>query len=96
MSASANNWKLLILSSASFATGLAAGLLFTPASGEENRRRLQDSSGRAIRWIDEKYREIRQAAIGKWDKIREIIPNPYSATEHLHLDKDDLLTRSHA
>ncbi len=96
MAASSNKLEIILISLASFATGLAVGLLVSPMSGKENREWLQDQADQATDWLDEKGQEAIRSTSKKLREVKETIPDLYSATEDLNLDDDDLLTDSHA
>lgn len=94
--AASNKLEILLISVASFATGMAVGLLMAPKSGKENREWLQDQADQAVDWLDEKSQEAIHTTGRRLRRVKETIPDLYSATEDLDLDDDDLLTESHA
>lgn len=95
MAASSNKLEILLISLASFATGFAVGLFLTPKSGKENREWLHNQADQAVDWLDEKSHEAMYSTSQKIRKVKETIPDLYSATEDLNLEDDDLLTDSH-
>ena len=94
--AASNKLEIILISMASFATGLAVGMLMAPKSGKESREWLQDQADQAVDWLDEKGHETIHNTSEKLRHVKETIPDLYSATEDLDLDDDDLLTESHA
>ncbi|HKI46613.1 MAG TPA: YtxH domain-containing protein [Balneolales bacterium] len=94
--AASNKLEIILISMASFATGLAVGMLMAPKSGRESREWLQDQADQAVDWLDEKGHEAVHNTSEKLRQVKETIPDLYSATEDLDLDDDDLLTESHA
>ena len=94
--AASNKLEIILISMASFATGLAVGMLMAPKSGRESREWLQDQADQAVDWLDEKGQEAIHNTSEKLRQVKETIPDLYSATEDLDLDDDDLLTESHA
>jgi len=96
MAASSNKLEIILISMASFATGLAIGMLVSPMSGKENREWLQDQADQAADWLDEKGQDALRSTSKKLREVKETIPDLYSATEDLDLNDDDLLTDSHA
>lgn len=96
MAAYSNKLEILLISMASFATGLTIGMLMAPKSGKESREWLQGQADQAVDWLDEKSQEAIHSTSKKIRQVKETIPDLYSATEDLDLDDDDLLTESHA
>jgi len=96
MATSTNKLEIILISLASFTTGLAMGMLLAPKSGKESREWLQGQADNAVDWLDEKGHEAIKNTEKKIRQVKESIPDLYTATEELNLDDDDLLTESHA
>jgi len=85
----------LFLTTASFFGGLAVGMLLSPSSGKENRKRMQSHASKAADWITDHQNQIIGTGNRHFRKLRsrirnrvnKNIPNLYHATEQIQFDE---------
>lgn len=91
-------FRSIIVASASFIGGIAVGLLLAPKSGSRNRIWLNKRADNLSKWVDNKRQSIQSKGQKELHKvhtnvqqgIRQNIPDPYDATEHIDLSEKDL------
>jgi gas vesicle protein len=85
----------------SFAAGLAAGMLFSPKSGRENREWISDQANHLGEWVNETGKKSVRRAKEELTELREkvhqridrTVPDLYAATENVALDENDLMAK---
>lgn len=88
-----------LLMTTSFIGGMAAGLLFSPKSGEKNRVWINKKATDLSEWINhqrmkaqfKKKKELQRIRNNVQQGIRHNIPNLYRATDHIDLSENDLI-----
>jgi gas vesicle protein len=92
-----SNLSKVFLVTTSFVSGLAAGLLLAPKSGQKSRAWISDHANELSGWMDKQRktateksnRELQRLRKNVHDGIQRNIPNLYEATEKIDLsDKD--------
>ncbi len=66
-----NTGRVIIAALAGAATGLIAGILIAPASGEETRKNIEKEAKKFKKSLDEKLDEIKEAGIEKLEKLKK-------------------------
>ncbi|MGM0547513.1 MAG: hypothetical protein ACQEST_12420 [Bacteroidota bacterium] len=87
----------LLLFTTSFLSGFAAGLLFTPQTGSQNRAWLTKNASKLGRWAKlqkllahrKSDRELSAIQKNVQQGIRQHIPDLYESTEHISLGNLD-------
>jgi len=89
----------ILLLTGSFLGGVAAGFLLAPKSGSRNRVWLRQRANDLSNWMNKqgksaqikgKY-ELHKLRNNVQQGIRQHVPNPYSATDHINLSDRDIV-----
>lgn len=90
--------RSILLISASFAGGLAAGLLLAPKSGSRNRSWLTNRATELSKWMHHQRRSMQSKGKKELQKIHtnvqqgihRQVPDLYRATEHINLSESEI------
>jgi gas vesicle protein len=88
-----SNAKPILIATASFVGGVAAGLLFAPKNGHKNRAWLSKKTSNISQWVDKKRNIAADKSNKKFHQlhqnfhngVKRSIPDFYEATEHINL-----------
>lgn len=94
-----SNISKAFLITTSFVSGLAAGLLLAPKSGQQSRAWISDHATGVSDWMDKQRKtatekgntELEKLRKNVHDGIQRNIPNLYEATEKIDLSDKDVL-----
>lgn len=98
MSRKSNLTKVFLVTT-SFVSGLAAGLLLAPRSGQKSRAWISDHATELSDWMDKQRKtatdksskELQKIRNNVHDGIRRNVPDLYEATEEIDLSDKDVL-----
>ncbi|MEQ8525011.1 YtxH domain-containing protein [Gracilimonas sp.] len=87
----------LLVGATAFAGGVISALLFSPKSGEVNRRWVSKQSKKTKGLLEEKgkkWKEDSEKRIDRFSKgvkktLKDSVPNLYEATENLHFSEEE-------
>lgn len=91
--------KPLLIATASFVGGIAAGLLLSPQSGPGNRTCLFNRATELTHWLEQRRKTAAHKSGKEFHKLHQnfhrglkrSLPDFYKATEHISLSDRDLL-----
>ena len=94
-----SNISKVFLITTSFVSGLAAGLLLAPKSGQQSRAWISDHATGVSDWMDKQRKTATEKGTTELEKLRKNvhdgiqrnIPNLYEATEKIDLSDKDVL-----
>ncbi|HEX6981160.1 MAG TPA: hypothetical protein VF181_00195 [Balneolaceae bacterium] len=94
-----SNIKPILIATASFVGGMAAGLLFAPKNGHRNRAWLSKQTSCLSRWVDKRRKIAADKSSKEFHKLHQnfhnglkrSIPDFYEATERISLSDRDFL-----
>lgn len=85
----------LLLATGSFIGGVTFGLLLTPKTGRQNRAWVYDQAGELSNWIERHQKtfdtkgrlKLNHIRRNVHDGLKQNIPDPYEATEHIVMSR---------
>lgn len=92
------NIKPILIATASFVGGIAAGLLFSPKSGSRNRAWLSNQANQLSHWINSRRKAATDKSSKEFHKLHQnfhrglkhSIPDFYEATELISLSSSNI------
>ncbi|MDX1671732.1 MAG: YtxH domain-containing protein [Balneolaceae bacterium] len=90
--------EILLITTASFVCGVAAGLMLAPRSGRESREWMTDNATEIANWVDDKGRsvidkgttQVRRTQESIHKTVKNSLPDLYEATEQIELSNSSL------